>query len=656
MMDRFSTMASSHSDAERLRLALDAARLGDWSWDAASDVVTFSPRAAEIFHISPGPVMTWTELCTILHPDDRERVRAAVETHRHPFDLRHRVPHQNERGENWVAARGHATYSEDGAVLGMLGIVQDITEAMRAKELLREQAEALQIINNFGRLLSAELDLKKLVQALTDAATDLIGAQFGAFFYNVPDDGGGSYMLYALSGVDRRHFERFPLPRATALFGPTFRGEGIIRLDDVTTDARYGQNDPHRGIPRGHLPVRSYLAIPVTGRSGEVLGGLFFGHSEPGVFTDGDERIVAGLAAQAAIAIDNARLFDAVQKAREAAEIANRLKDEFLATVSHELRTPLNAVLGWTSLLRSTQMDEARREKALETIERNARLQQKIVEDILDVSRIVAGQLRLEREPMPFRPVVEAAVDSIRPMAEAKSIALTVELGDDPAILIGDHARLQQVVWNLLSNAIKFTPEGGADARLTRRDRIPRGACRLGHGRGHRAGISAARVRAIQAGGRAREAHARRTRAGPGDRPPPYRNARGERGCRQCGRRKRRDVYRPPANCLAGLHFSDHRGAVGHHETRSGDVAVHGAGRTQVDFFDRLHVAAHLAADRHGLGQQVGSDSGLLADGEAVAPELDRAFHVAVDGEIFVADDFAFDSDGLADPCHHAAF
>ncbi|HET9468694.1 MAG TPA: GAF domain-containing sensor histidine kinase, partial [Vicinamibacterales bacterium] len=240
-----------------------------------------------------------------------------------------------------------------------------------------------------------------------------------------------------------------------------FRGEGIIRLANVTQDPRYGQNDPHHGMPRGHLPVRSYLAVPVTSRSGEVLGGLFFGHPEPDRFTENHERLLVGLAAQAAIAIDNARLFDAVQRARESAEIANRLKDEFLATVSHELRTPLNAVLGWTSLLRSTQMDEARREKALETIERNARLQQKIVEDILDVTRIIAGQLRLEREPMPFRPVVEAAVESIRPIAASKSIALTVELGDDPAILIGDHARLQQVTWNLLSNAVKFTPDGG---------------------------------------------------------------------------------------------------------------------------------------------------------------------------------------------------
>ena len=437
--------------------------MGDWSWDAASDIVTLSPRAAEIFGIEPGPVMTWTAMREILHPDDRERARVAVETaiaSRTDYDIEYRI--RTSRGETWVEAHGHAAYDQGGAVLGMLGIVQDVTAQMRTKGQLRAQAEALQIINDLGRVLSAELDLKKLVQALTDAATSLVNAQFGAFFYNVLDAGGGSYMLYALSGVDRRHFERLPMPRATGLFGPIFRGEGTIRLADVTQDPRYGQNSPHHGMPRGHLPVRSYLAIPVISRSGEVLGGLFFGHAEPGVFSESDERIIAGLAGQAAIAIDNARLFDAVQKARETAEIANRLKDEFLATVSHELRTPLNAVLGWTSLLRSTQMDDARRAKALETIDRNARLQQKIVEDLLDVSRIVAGQLRLEKEPMPFRPVVESAVDSIKPLAAAKSIGLTVELGDDPAILIGDHARLQQVIWNLLSNAIKFTPEGGA--------------------------------------------------------------------------------------------------------------------------------------------------------------------------------------------------
>jgi len=427
-------------------------------------VVTLSPRAAEIFDIPPGPVMTWTEMRKILHPDDQERARVGVETAivaRTDYDIEYRI--RTRSGERWVAARGHAAYGEDGAVLGMLGIVQDITEQMATRQMLREKADALQRINEFGRVLSAELDLRKLVQALTDVATELSGARFGSFFCNVLDEGGGSYMLYTLSGVDRRHFERFPTPRATPLLGPTFRGEGIIRSGDVTKDPRYGQNEPHQGIPRGHLMVRSYLAIPVTSpRSGEVLGGLFFGHPEPDVFTETAERVITGLAAQAAIAIDNARLFDAVRKARESAEIANQLKDEFLATVSHELRTPLNAVLGWTSLLRSTAMDDARRTKALETIERNAKLQQKIVEDILDVSKIIAGDLRLEREPFPFRPVVEAAVGLIRPVASGKNIRVTLELDEDPAIVIGDLARLQQVVWNLLSNGVKFTPDGGS--------------------------------------------------------------------------------------------------------------------------------------------------------------------------------------------------
>jgi PAS domain S-box-containing protein len=455
-------MTSGFSDAERLRLALAAARLGDWSRDAATDVVTLSPRAADIFGVSAEAHITWGDLRERLHPDDRERVTRAVETayaNRSSYAVEYRV--RTTEGERWVAAHGHATYAENGAVTGSLGTVQDITAQTRTKELLREHADALQIINDLGRVLSAELDLKKLVQALTDGATSLVGAQCGAFLYNVLDAGGGSYMLYALAGIDRRQFERSPIPRAT-LFGPTFRGDGIIRFDDVTQDPRVDQTEPHRGTPFGYLPVRSYLAVPVTSRSGEVLGGLFFGHAEPRVFSHADERVMVGLAAQAAIAIDNARLFDAVQKAREAAEVANRLKDEFLATVSHELRTPLNAVLGWTSLLRGTQMDDTRREKALETIERNARVQQKIVEDILDVSRIIAGQLRLDKEPMPFRPVVESAIESMRPVAAAKSITLSVELGDDPAIIIGDSARLQQVVWNLLSNAIKFTPEGGA--------------------------------------------------------------------------------------------------------------------------------------------------------------------------------------------------
>ncbi|WP_429303540.1 response regulator [Paraburkholderia sp. GAS199] len=189
-----------------------------------------------------------------------------------------------------------------------------LSRLRRATEMkLREESRTLEILNRVGKTVAAELDLNRAVQIVTDAATELTGAAFGSFFYNVLDNEGGSYMLYTLSGVPKESFAQFPMPRNTAVFGPTFNGEGIVRVDDITKDPRYGHNAPHRGMPEGHLKVRSYLAAPVQSRSGEVVGGLFFGHPEPGIFTERAERIVAGIAAQAAVAIDNARLYQAAQ-------------------------------------------------------------------------------------------------------------------------------------------------------------------------------------------------------------------------------------------------------------------------------------------------------------------------------------------------------
>jgi signal transduction histidine kinase/CheY-like chemotaxis protein len=214
-------------------------------------------------------------------------------------------------------------------------------------------------------------------------------------------------------------------------------------------------------MPKGHLPVVSYLAVPVTSRSGEVLGGLFFGHPQPGVFTDAHARILAGLAAQAAIAIDNARLYESAQRAKGEAESANRLKDEFLATVSHELRTPLNAILGWARLMRAGKLDDVSKERAIEVIERNANAQQQIIEDILDVSRIITGKLRLEISPVEVAPILEAAIESVRPTADTKGVRMQTIVGSGTNLVLGDPNRLQQIVWNLLSNAVKFTPRGG---------------------------------------------------------------------------------------------------------------------------------------------------------------------------------------------------
>jgi serine phosphatase RsbU (regulator of sigma subunit)/anti-sigma regulatory factor (Ser/Thr protein kinase) len=180
------------------------------------------------------------------------------------------------------------------------------------------EAQLRDAIVEIGAALAAELDVQRLVQAVTEAGTRLTEADFGAFFYNLVDEHGESYTLYAIAGVDRSHFERYPLPRNTAVFSPTFRGERVLRLDDVTADARYGRSAPYYGMPPGHLPVRSYLAVPVVARDGEVLGGLFFGHAEPGRFTEDHERLVVGIAGHAAIAIDNARLYERERRVAEA--------------------------------------------------------------------------------------------------------------------------------------------------------------------------------------------------------------------------------------------------------------------------------------------------------------------------------------------------
>jgi PAS domain S-box-containing protein len=338
-----------------------------------------------------------------------------------------------------------------GVIIGASKIARDVTERARLLAQTSEYANNTQKLSEVGALVASTLDREAIVQKVTDTATELTHAEFGAFFYNVRDpDKGDAYMLYALSGAPWEAFAHFPHPRATKIFGPTFRGEGSVRLDDVTKDPRYGQNAPFHGMPPGHLPVRSYLAVPVKGVDGTVLGGLFFGHSQPGMFTDQHERLANGTAAWAAVALENARLYG---EARD----ANRTKDDFLAVLSHELRTPLNAILGYSRLLRGGMLTGDHFDRALETVERNSRWLTQIVEDVLDVSRIVAGKIRLDVQPVDVATVIENAMLTIKPAADAKKVKLQTLIDPRVGPVSGDPDRLQQVIWNLLSNAVKFT-------------------------------------------------------------------------------------------------------------------------------------------------------------------------------------------------------
>jgi PAS domain S-box-containing protein len=462
---------------ERFRITADSAPV--MIWMAGTDKrydwfnqawLDFSGRTMEE-EIGNG----WEEA---IHPDDLER---CLETYVTSFDARRELSMEyrlrRRDGEyRWLLDHGVPRFGTGGDFEGYIGTCIDITDRRSAEEELRRSLESqrqdheeLGVMNRIGRILAAELDRERLVQSLTDEATQALHAQFGAFFYNVVEENKEAYVLYTLSGVPREAFAQFPMPRNTDVFGPTFRGEGILRSADITRDPRYGRNAPYHGMPEGHLPVRSYLAAPVVSRSGEVLGGLFFGHAQTGVFGEREERVLAGLAVQAAIALDNATLFRQAETSREAAEAASRSKDEFLATVSHELRTPLNAILGWAQLLLTDGFDPQRRERGMETIVRNARLQSQLIDDLLDVSRIVSGKMRLDVQPADLVAVIDAAVASVSPAAEAKRITLRKVLDPLAGPVSGDPARLQQVVWNLLSNAVKFTPkEGKVEVRLER--------------------------------------------------------------------------------------------------------------------------------------------------------------------------------------------
>ncbi|MCU1231641.1 MAG: domain S-box [Acidobacteria bacterium] len=716
----------------------------------------------------------------ILHPDDAERTRtmwkASLESGQ-PYDIEYRF-RDRSGAYCWHLCRALPARDANGAIVRWYGTCTDVEELKRAQgelsereTVLQQQNVLLQTLLDVSEVMSAELDVNKLVQFITDAATQLAGAQFGAFFYNVVDKNGESYMLYTISGVPREAFSKFPMPRNTAIFAPTFSGAGIVRSEDIRNDPRYGKNEPYHGMPAGHLPVVSYLAVPVISKRGTVIGGLFFGHAEAGKFTEESERLVAGVAAQAAIAIDNARLIvDATQSAervrreeeryrtlvtatsqivwsaapdgaftaevpawseltgqsaaeqsgfgwldavhpddrdrvRDAwqesvrsgspfngeyrvrssngayrwfaargyalrdedgqvrewigaasdiddrrrseeatafladasvlltssldpetiltrlahlavprladwcvidvkqeeepyrrlvhafadgdkaeivaelhrdhripaehdpvvevmssgrpsiieeltpelldtmagdeehraltrqleprslivvpivaagqvfgaitlvhassgrrfserdlpliediaarvgvavqnarlymeAQAANRAKDEFLATLSHELRTPMTSILGWARMLRLGGLDDTMIGEAINAIERSSRAQAQLIDDILDVSRITLGKLRLAIEQLNLNEIVANAVEAVRPAANAKSVAVETELLRDALIVNGDPNRLQQVVWNLVNNAVKFTSAGGTVRVITGRNAV----------------------------------------------------------------------------------------------------------------------------------------------------------------------------------------
>lgn len=332
--------------------------------------------------------------------------------------------------------------------------VEDFARNLMVSEAaLRVETRTLETMNYIGRIIAGELDLDKLVSAVTEAATQVSGARFGVFVYPI-EDRGSSRLMFSLSGLDRSSIGRTLFDSPSTLL-PELQEKGVLRSDDVRTDPRFKDRAPNAILPVTHPPIASYMAVPVVSRSGQILGTLFLGHDLPSMFQEREERIVSVFAGQVAIAMDNALLL------RET-HTASRAKDEFLATLSHELRTPMTAILGWANLLERGGTDPDTMETGLRTIHRSAVVQAQLIDDVLDVSRIISGKLRLNIHPIDVRELARAAEETLRPAAEAKNLTLRLSFPADLPLIAADPNRMQQVIWNLLSNAIKFTPKGGA--------------------------------------------------------------------------------------------------------------------------------------------------------------------------------------------------
>lgn len=345
-----------------------------------------------------------------------------------------------------------------GSVLEFRDIsIQKQTEAhlQTAVSELDKSLETLITINRVGQRITAELNLETLVQQVTDDATRLTGAQFGAFFYNSIDPQGRTLLLNVVSGVPKEKFSSFPNPRATEIFHPTFLAAGTVRSADITKDPRYDQNSPYNDLPFGHLPVKSYLAVSVVSRTGEVIGGLFFGHEKVGVFSQQSEKIAEGLAAQAAVAMDNARLYKSVQESVKA-------RDEFLSIASHELKTPLTSLKLQTQIrnrkLSKGEIDSFNEKTLSQMFETDARQIDRLarlIDDMLDISRISIGKLALQPETFDMCALIKDVVDRYSGQIQDYGSEVKVSCSKE-VVGTWDRFRIEQVITNLLTNALRY--------------------------------------------------------------------------------------------------------------------------------------------------------------------------------------------------------
>ncbi len=396
-----------------------------------------------------------------LHPDDRKHI---VDTWEHARDA---TAFYNSRGRLWNAATNQYRYVEagatpllnpDGRVREWIGTCTDVHEQRQAAE---EYQALLGRIVPMAATLGRARDLISIYRAVLEFIRTSMPCS--GFFVSVFDAGTSTrhaaYVWGEGEEVDISQLPPMPLIRkgGGANSRAVFEKRTII-VNNYWDDMK---NRPHVVIHENGIDPMSSLIVPMMIKD-NVLGTLEVQAHENGALNQ-EHAVALEMAANlAAVAIENVRLIETEATAREAAETANRAKDDFLSVLSHELRTPLNAILGWVRMLKAGVLDEENSERALEVIERNTRLQSSLIEDLLDVSRIISGKMRIETEVVDLVSVVEKVSETIQPLADAKGVSYRFSCEDETVFLTADAVRLQQVVSNLLQNAIKFTPAGGS--------------------------------------------------------------------------------------------------------------------------------------------------------------------------------------------------
>jgi PAS domain S-box-containing protein len=441
---------------ERLEQTLGSVDLGLWFSDLPFKHLAWNDKTKEHFWLPPDVEVTIDLFYERLHPHDRERTRRAIEqaiSEHGIYDTEYRTVAPDGQAK-WIRAIGNCFYNSDGTPVRLDGVTVDITAQKRLLAQEQESRLESETLNRISRALSAELDLRTLVDTITNAATNLTGAQFGAF-YNAAGEG-ESYML---AGTRPEALDRSPIPRDTRIFATTLRGEGVVRYDDIP------RNEDDRSSA-GDLSLRSYLSVPVISRSGEVLGGLFFGHAEPGVFTDNHERSVIALASQAATAIDNARLFEAAERARQEAQDAARALSNSNAELqqvayvaAHDLQEPLRSIASFSQLLERRYREKAGApaDDLVQRIMDAVKRMQMLLHDLLQYTSLSSDDSRPSGST-DMNWLVASCLDGLAPAIREREAEITV--GPLPVIAPANAGQVEQLLLNLLSNALKYARPG----------------------------------------------------------------------------------------------------------------------------------------------------------------------------------------------------